>query len=62
MTLVDQVYGFYTRRLRSEVAAAGRLPAHVGLVMDGNRRWARQMGLDNPVWAIASALSTSTMS
>jgi len=48
MTLVDHVYGFYTRRLRSSVADAGRLPAHVGLVMDGNRRWARQMGLENP--------------
>lgn len=48
MTLLDQVHGFYTRRLRAEVAATGRLPAHVGLVMDGNRRWARQMGLENP--------------
>lgn len=41
------IYRFYERRLRSQVAA-GRLPRHVGLVIDGNRRWARQVGLDNP--------------
>lgn len=46
--MLDQVYRFYTRRLRSAVAEDGQLPAHVGLVMDGNRRWARQMGLPNP--------------
>jgi short-chain Z-isoprenyl diphosphate synthase len=37
----------YARHLRRQVAA-GLLPQHVGLIMDGNRRWARQMGMANP--------------
>src|SRR5665213_3108843 len=41
------IYGAYTRSLRSQVRN-GRVPKHVGLIMDGNRRWARQMGLANP--------------
>jgi undecaprenyl pyrophosphate synthase len=41
------VYALYTRRLRRQVLA-GRLREHVGLIMDGNRRWARQAGMANP--------------
>jgi short-chain Z-isoprenyl diphosphate synthase len=41
------LYRLYERRLRAQLATAA-LPRHVGLVMDGNRRWARQMGMDNP--------------
>ena len=41
------VYALYTRRLRRQVQA-GRLPEHVGLIMDGNRRWARQAGMASP--------------
>jgi len=36
------VYGVYDRRLLQQ--AAGRHPKHVGVVLDGNRRWAREAG------------------
>lgn len=36
------VYGLYDKRLIQQ--AAGNCPRHVGLVLDGNRRWARQAG------------------
>ncbi len=36
------VYGIYDKRLTQQ--AAGRHPRHVGVVLDGNRRWAREAG------------------
>ncbi len=39
------VYGLYERRLAA--ALEGRpLPQHVGVILDGNRRWARLAGLE----------------
>jgi short-chain Z-isoprenyl diphosphate synthase len=47
MVVRDVVYGLYTRRLRSQLAGKA-VPGHVGLIMDGNRRWARQAGMASP--------------
>lgn len=41
MKVLDELY---LRRLRAQ-AARGPIPAHVAMVMDGNRRWAREAGL-----------------
>ncbi|WP_194165308.1 isoprenyl transferase [Deinococcus terrestris] len=35
----------YERRLAREVRAHGRLPRHLGLILDGNRRYARAAGM-----------------
>jgi short-chain Z-isoprenyl diphosphate synthase len=47
MRFLEPLYSLYVRRLRAELA--GRpIPEHIGIVMDGNRRWARQQGIANP--------------
>ncbi|TWD79986.1 undecaprenyl pyrophosphate synthetase [Kribbella amoyensis] len=47
MAVKGLVYGVYRRRLRRQLVGKPR-PGHVGLVMDGNRRWARGQGHSNP--------------
>ena len=41
------LYRFYEHRLR-RLIGAGRLPEHVGLILDGNRRYAREQGFPDP--------------
>jgi short-chain Z-isoprenyl diphosphate synthase len=43
----DFVYRAYERRLARSLDPA-RAPRHVGVIVDGNRRWAREMGYVDP--------------
>jgi short-chain Z-isoprenyl diphosphate synthase len=43
--LSDLVYGAYERRLARTLERSGApVPRHVGVILDGNRRWARAVG------------------
>ena len=42
------LYRLYERRLLREVQW-GPLPRHIGLILDGNRRYARELGLQDPL-------------
>jgi short-chain Z-isoprenyl diphosphate synthase len=48
--LAEVLYYLYGRRLEAEVLR-GPVPQHVGIILDGNRRWARARGLPDPVHA-----------
>ena len=43
MALSDLVYGAYERRLSASLDRT-RIPRHVGVILDGNRRWAAVQG------------------
>ena len=43
MGLSQVLYGAYERRLASSLPEGG-IPRHVGVILDGNRRWAREAG------------------
>ncbi len=43
MKLGDLVYGLYERRLAHDLDPAA-IPRHVGVILDGNRRWASEQG------------------
>ncbi|WP_407642536.1 isoprenyl transferase [Actinomadura craniellae] len=42
----EQVYRAYERRVESSLPT-GVAPRHVGVILDGNRRWARSLGLSD---------------
>jgi short-chain Z-isoprenyl diphosphate synthase len=43
MAISDLLYGAYERRLAASLRG-DRIPRHVGVILDGNRRWARMFG------------------
>lgn len=43
IVLTQLLYRFYERRLQTELDGAD-LPQHIGVVLDGNRRWAKAAG------------------
>jgi len=45
--MIGLVYYLYERRLLHEVRG-GTMPRHVGIILDGNRRYARERGLADP--------------
>jgi short-chain Z-isoprenyl diphosphate synthase len=47
MGLRDLAYSLYERRLAASLTGKP-LPGHVGVMVDGNRRWAREMGYVDP--------------
>jgi short-chain Z-isoprenyl diphosphate synthase len=47
MAINDLVYRFYERRLEQQISAAP-LPRHVGVILDGNRRYAEERGMGDP--------------
>ncbi|MCZ7376896.1 isoprenyl transferase [Micromonospora taraxaci] len=47
MTLRNLIYSVYERRLTAKLAGKP-VPRHVGVMCDGNRRWAREMGFVDP--------------
>lgn len=43
MRIPEFLYSIYERRLVREIDET-RIPCHVGIILDGNRRWARELG------------------
>lgn len=43
--VVKWIYKYYEKRLSNSIKN-GQIPRHVGLILDGNRRWARELSLD----------------
>ena len=39
----NMLYDMYERRLKAELSDAA-VPAHIGVILDGNRRWAKSLG------------------
>ena len=46
-SLRSLIYSIYERRLAGKLVGKP-VPQHVGVMCDGNRRWAREMGFVDP--------------
>ncbi len=44
MALRSLLYGTYEKRLARTLKREGQAPRHIGVILDGNRRWAKQIG------------------
>src|SRR5690554_8182343 len=45
-TVSGPLYWLYEARLKRAVLNGGPMPKHIGIIMDGNRRFAKAVGLD----------------
>ncbi len=45
--MIDWIYSLYERRLRRQLRKS-HLPSHIGIILDGNRRYAQKKGINDP--------------
>ncbi|WP_061961689.1 isoprenyl transferase [Demequina flava] len=45
MGLRDLLYRKYERDIERDLRSDGNVPRHIGVILDGNRRWAKQSGI-----------------
>ena len=60
MGLKDFVYGIYERELMSQIPK-DRRPCHIGVILDGNRRWAEAQGSSSSAGHRAGAAKISDL-
>ena len=46
-TMKKVLYYFYERRLLRQICS-GPMPTHIGIILDGNRRYGQRLGLTDP--------------
>ncbi|MFO8108972.1 MAG: polyprenyl diphosphate synthase [Thermoplasmata archaeon] len=48
-TISDTAYKAYERKLLKEIKSRGNIPTHIAVIMDGNRRFTKQLGLEEGI-------------